>query len=888
VALAFKAAGNTAVFPGADGGVVTDGRSIVIAGATSGPKNMHIPANQYFSCAGPPGAQRNQITLNNPSNAVPYYSLPNSIVLEPGTWTSPSKLSVWRDANSQLKSCIIRPTWYSKDTLNLVTSTTRSLIDDIERAFVGTATICGTDPSSGNTVDGEACDMQDMLILGFDVCDDTRASAHAVLRNVNYECNVGEFFHNNGGGVKLENAGVHNFIEAVMNDASGTDISKTGWQITNVTADANGEVKLTIGSTGSQIMGGDTILVAGFALGNGPQGQDGRWLVDGNPVCGASCTLDLKGSSYVGPSSTGSWLPGSNAISISNGDTTNIAGGQYLCTSTSPAAPFCPAPGSFTAAPTTSSTIASKGTSGTGNITIPAGGTANWPVSGLMTSDNETMSYKLVNDTTINLTARHLEGTNAFSHTSTSQLMPAAPMVIATIPSVNKVIVNAIASSAGSSVPVDFLNDNTYFAGSADCTTSASICVILNANYHTWTGMGPSLIGTTIAPSPAGSTPDAALTVGVSTHTGQLLTLASPYAFKVQPGMTVIDVTNLNTSLGYVDRTPTNTTQVHLSATPGSINGHQLRFSGCGYPGDAADTMPPTGVQPWLGNCAATAYLFYGADAMHPAAGTACETIRGHGWRVYLHMNNAQETVCNKVIFDSGSSGNLENNDTADATSVGIWVEGSGDKIELSGGKTEARTGFLNTGTDENNGVVLSDFNFTTDNDYSVVFANTARSVLANLHGGATGVGYADSSQLSLTLTGNVLQGTQIYFDDPVLTPPTVSCANNIFGTTLCSNLLQHAAAGGGLPKLNGAGGGSPTISGSDGAGRIVVGSQAGLAITLTFANPWPNTPVCFAQDETTSGSNPVYTAPTATKVVFNFHAAPSQFDHVAYQCTGF
>ena len=48
VAAAFLAARQSAGL-GGDGGVVTDGRSIVIN------NGMEIPSNQYFSCAGPPG-----------------------------------------------------------------------------------------------------------------------------------------------------------------------------------------------------------------------------------------------------------------------------------------------------------------------------------------------------------------------------------------------------------------------------------------------------------------------------------------------------------------------------------------------------------------------------------------------------------------------------------------------------------------------------------------------------------------------------------------------------------------------------------------------------------------------------------------------------------------
>jgi hypothetical protein len=152
VAIAFLAAANKTKLPGADGGVVTDGRSIVEYN-----NDLIIPPNQYLTCDGPPGGQRPQ------SIGSAYYTLPNSIVLGPAR-------SIKRRENSLLFNCIVRPTWYNTTQLTLVTDT-HSLIYDIEHSFTGTATMCGF---AGNS--GEACDMHDMLVLGFDVCDDSSSS----------------------------------------------------------------------------------------------------------------------------------------------------------------------------------------------------------------------------------------------------------------------------------------------------------------------------------------------------------------------------------------------------------------------------------------------------------------------------------------------------------------------------------------------------------------------------------------------------------------------------------------------------------------------------------------------------------------------------------------
>src|SRR5437868_1982178 len=59
---ALAAAGNRVLFPGADGGVTTDGRSIAILTHCSGcidtDSGLAIPEGQYFTCEGPPGARR--------------------------------------------------------------------------------------------------------------------------------------------------------------------------------------------------------------------------------------------------------------------------------------------------------------------------------------------------------------------------------------------------------------------------------------------------------------------------------------------------------------------------------------------------------------------------------------------------------------------------------------------------------------------------------------------------------------------------------------------------------------------------------------------------------------------------------------------------------------
>ena len=93
---------------------------------------------------------------------------------------------------------------------------------------------------------------------------------------------------------------------------------------------------------------------------------------------------------------------------------------------------------------------------------------------------------------------------------------------------------------------------------------------------------------------------------------------------------------------------------------------------------------------------------------------------------------------------------------------MGLWIEGDGDKIELGQGKVEARSAFINTGDPANDNVTLTNFNLRTSNDNSVVFANSATTTFGEVHGGADGAGYADSTETALTITGTMLPDTTV------------------------------------------------------------------------------------------------------------------------------
>jgi hypothetical protein len=80
---------------------------------------------------------------------------------------------------------------------------------------------------------------------------------------------------------------------------------------------------------------------------------------------------------------------------------------------------------------------------------------------------------------------------------------------------------------------------------------------------------------------------------------------------------------------------------------------------------------------------------------------------------------------------------------------------------------------------------------------------------------------------------------------------------------------------------------GSSTVVGNDLVGRITLGT-AGTAVALTFNQAWTNTPICFAQDETTA-ANPLYASTVSTTgVTFTANTNMTVSDKISYRCVGY
>ena len=108
--------------------------------------------------------------------------------------------------------------------------------------------------------------MDNMLIIGFDTCDET-TKQRSILSNLLEECMVNEWIHDNGGGMKLQNIIVKQYIEGSL--PAGYD--HANWPITSVRLDTGTDrIIATIYAPMSNpnaldtMNYGDTVLISGM------------------------------------------------------------------------------------------------------------------------------------------------------------------------------------------------------------------------------------------------------------------------------------------------------------------------------------------------------------------------------------------------------------------------------------------------------------------------------------------------------------------------------------------------------------------------------------------------------------------------------------------------
>ena len=122
---------------------------------------------------------------------------------------------------------------------------------------------------------------------------------------------------------------------------------------------------------------------------------------------------------------------------------------------------------------------------------------------------------------------------------------------------------------------------------------------------------------------------------------------------------------------------------------------------------------------------------------------------------------------------------------------------------------------------------------------------------------------------------------------------PLELIVNGNVGLTITdhSTTLSQVITAGTTPVVTaGAGdcGTSPTINGNDSVGRIHVGSGAnGSQCTVTFSQAYPNRPVCFTLNETSSART-IVAATTTTTLLLVASTTFTAGDILDYSCTGY
>jgi hypothetical protein len=314
----------------------------------------------------------------------------------------------------------------------------------------------------------------------------------------------------------------------------------------------------------------------------------------------------------------------------------------------------------------------------------------------------ENMRYTVVSATSFNVKERGANGTSHATHLNTDTITPAAPVVVGVIPTpvtppligtaLKEAVIVSAPASGTSSGSVIFANDTRVVE--ANLGNFA-----LNPSYHTWT-----------ANANAGSNPSGTLTIYASA-TGGSGTAITPAAncFKIQPNMSVYDIT-ASASLPSVTHVDCTTNTVTVGGTV-SFTNHQIRFSGCGYPG-FPDVDIGYSPQPWLGNCAATSVLLGKAgdtdtgDGPDQDQGTACEYVHVTASEIGLHTLDAPANNCvNLLLVDNGPTG-----PQADPGSVALWLDGHATKSQFSNGRIAFFNSILDTpsGAGQPDGVGVS------------------------------------------------------------------------------------------------------------------------------------------------------------------------------------
>lgn len=190
----------------------------------------------------------------------------------------------------------------------------------------------GTVVANGDTAvvcDTAGCSDHDLMMIGFDTCYQNSTSGNAIGDNYQGDCNVGFAGFHNLGTRKFSNFDFYQFtthgVNGVTDGAGGTsfnDGNSEWWTPSNIVNDGTGQCKVQVTDHSTADMHtGDIIVIANLPS---RESCEGQWI-----VTKSGSDMILNGSSYVGPTPTGSFTSGTNTI-YNISDMSNIYFGQTI------------------------------------------------------------------------------------------------------------------------------------------------------------------------------------------------------------------------------------------------------------------------------------------------------------------------------------------------------------------------------------------------------------------------------------------------------------------------------------------------------------------------------------------------------------------------------
>lgn len=195
--------------------------------------------------------------------------------------------------------------------------------------FWGPAGSVVTHGDTGVICPTEGCNDNNLLIIGFDTCYENSTSGQAIGDKILGDCNVGLVgFHNKGtrqfSHLNFFPYTVHNLTG--VTDGAGTttwnDDNSEWWTPTNIVNDGTGKCKVTSTQhSTADIHTGDIVVISNLPS---RESCEGEWV-----VTKSGSDLVLNGSSYVGPTTTGSFTAGRNTV-WGIADMMNIYFGQTI------------------------------------------------------------------------------------------------------------------------------------------------------------------------------------------------------------------------------------------------------------------------------------------------------------------------------------------------------------------------------------------------------------------------------------------------------------------------------------------------------------------------------------------------------------------------------